>query len=125
MLGSLSSNFAEEARAREDPAGKKKGTGALSSLIYGTAEGRELYAVVASKNPANPVVLVQAGIHAGEIDGKDAGLMLLRDIALRGKDRLLDKATLVFVPVVFSIIHRHYGRARHAAPAIGEPHVAV
>jgi multidrug efflux pump subunit AcrB len=34
-------------------------------------------------------------------------------------------ATLVFVPVVFSIIHRHYGRARHAAPAIGEPHVAV
>lgn len=35
-------------------------------------------------------------------------------------------ATLVFVPVVFSIIHRHHGRARHAAPAaIGEPHVAV
>jgi hypothetical protein len=26
--------------------------------------------------------LVQAGIHSGEIDGKDAGMMLLRDIAL-------------------------------------------
>jgi hypothetical protein len=40
VLGSLSSQFAEEARARELDGGKKKG--ALSSLIYGTAEGREL-----------------------------------------------------------------------------------
>ena len=32
---------AEEARAREQESGKKKG-GALSSLIYGTPEGREL-----------------------------------------------------------------------------------
>jgi hypothetical protein len=39
VFGSLSSQFAEEARARED-GGKKKG--ALSSLIYGTAEGREM-----------------------------------------------------------------------------------
>ena len=46
-----------------------------------------------------PVLLVQAGIHSGEIDGKDAGLMLLRDIALRGKDDLLDSADLVFVPI--------------------------
>jgi hypothetical protein len=40
VLGSLSSKFAEEARAREMDGGKKKG--ALSSLIYGTVEGREL-----------------------------------------------------------------------------------
>jgi hypothetical protein len=40
VLGSLSSQFAEEARARELDGGRKKG--ALSSLIYGTAEGREL-----------------------------------------------------------------------------------
>ena len=40
VLGSLSSKFAEEARAREQDGGKKKGP--LSSLIYGTAEGREL-----------------------------------------------------------------------------------
>lgn len=66
-----------------------------------TAEGRDLYAVYASKSRGGgkPVLLVQAGIHAGEIDGKDAGLMLLRDIALRGKHALLDKADLVFVPI--------------------------
>jgi murein tripeptide amidase MpaA len=69
--------------------------------VFGrTPQGRDLYAVVASKpGPRKPVVLVQAGIHSGEIDGKDAGLMLLRDIALRGKDRLLDRADLVFVPI--------------------------
>ncbi len=65
-----------------------------------TAEGRDMILARASKGGSRkPVVLVQAGIHAGEIDGKDAGLMLLRDIALRGKDSLLDKVDLVFVPI--------------------------
>ncbi|MGN7158451.1 M14 family metallopeptidase [Sphingomonas sp. SAFR-052] len=63
-------------------------------------QDRDLYAVRAHKGTApKPVVLVQAGIHAGEIEGKDAGLMLLRDIALRSKDKLLDKVDLVFVPI--------------------------
>jgi hypothetical protein len=66
-----------------------------------TPQGRELYAVRAAKPGSGhkPLLLVQAGIHSGEIDGKDAGLMLLRDIALRGKDRLLDHADLLFVPI--------------------------
>jgi hypothetical protein len=65
-----------------------------------TGEGRDLLYVRANKGGARkPVVLVQAGIHSGEIDGKDAGLMLLRDIALRGKEHLLDKVDLVFVPI--------------------------
>ncbi len=74
-----------------------------------SAEGRPLYFVIASKEArqdasshrgsARPNLLAQAGIHAGEIDGKDAGLMLLRDLAFGGKDGLLDKANLLFVPV--------------------------
>jgi len=66
-----------------------------------SSEGRELYAVVASRGDGRrrPALLAQAGIHAGEIDGKDAGLMLLRDIAHRGKASLLDRADLVFVPI--------------------------
>ena len=70
--------------------------------VFGhTAQGRELYAIRATKSGTapKPLLFVQAGIHAGEIDGKDAGMMLLRDIALRGKDRLLDRADLVFVPI--------------------------
>src|SRR4051812_23848002 len=74
----------------------------LSIDVFGrTPQGRELYAIRAAKpgRSAKPVLLVQAGIHSGEIDGKDAGLMLLRDIALRGKDHLLDHADFVFVPI--------------------------
>lgn len=65
-----------------------------------TAEGRDLFYVQVRKgSSAKPVVLVQAGIHAHEIDGKDAGLMLLRDIALGGKSGLVDAVDLVFVPI--------------------------
>ena len=70
--------------------------------VFGhTAQGRALYAIRAAKpgTAPKPLLFVQAGIHAGEIDGKDAGMMLLRDIALRGKGRLLDRADLVFVPI--------------------------
>ncbi|KGF82144.1 peptidase M14 [Massilia sp. JS1662] len=47
-----------------------------------------------------PVTLIQGGIHAGEIDGKDAGFLALREI-LEGKlaAGVLDKQVLLFVPV--------------------------
>ena len=74
-----------------------------------SAQGRPLYVVIASKEGAGsaaalaangrPTLLAQAGIHSGEIDGKDAGLMLLRDIAVGGKAALLDGANFLFVPV--------------------------
>ena len=46
------------------------------------------------------VVLIQAGIHAGEIDGKDATMMLLRDLAAGKPGGLLDHVVLLFVPVL-------------------------
>ncbi|KQM63417.1 carboxypeptidase [Sphingomonas sp. Leaf17] len=85
-----------------------------------TAQGRDMLMVRASKGRAGkPVVLIQAGIHAGEIDGKDAGLMLLRDIALRGKDALLDTVDLVFVPVYN--IDGHEMASRWNFPALRGP----
>jgi len=51
-------------------------------------------------NGHKAIVLIQACIHAGESDGKDAGLMLLRDMAVEKKHReLLDKVTIIFVPI--------------------------
>ena len=78
-----------------------------------TPEGRPMTVVIASGDgtfdPAaaraarKPIVLVQAGIHPGEIEGKDAALMLLRDIAINGKHpHLLDHLVLVYIPV-FSV----------------------
>jgi hypothetical protein len=44
--------------------------------------------------------LIQAGIHSGEIDGKDAGFALLRDIAItKSRAGLLKDCILLFVPV--------------------------
>jgi murein tripeptide amidase MpaA len=78
---------------------------------FGTSpEGRPMKAMAVSTSGAldpkaaqargMPVVLVQGGIHAGEIDGKDAGFWLLRDL-LQGKagKGLLDRQVLLFVPV--------------------------
>ncbi|MCG9731462.1 M14 family metallopeptidase [Shewanella sp. Isolate13] len=75
-------------------------------------QGREIWMIVASKEGAEdasalasngkPTLLVQAGIHSGEIDGKDAGMMLLRDMVFNGKSGLLDNANLLFVPI-FSV----------------------
>jgi hypothetical protein len=89
-------------------------------------EGRSIYAVIASKDgkafdPKKPVLLVQAGIHPGEIDGKDAGMMLLRDIAFYGKDGLLDGVNLILVPILSVDGHERsgpYSRPNQRGPRI-------
>jgi murein tripeptide amidase MpaA len=75
-----------------------------------TGEGRDLKIVIASKDgvfdPAaihasgRAILLVQNSIHAGEMDGKDSCLALLRDL-VQNKDRakLLDHVVFVFIPV--------------------------
>ncbi len=57
-----------------------------------------------------PVLLVQGGIHAGEIDGKDAGFLALREV-LKGKAApgALDKQVLLFVPVFNVDGHERFG----------------
>lgn len=82
----------------------------LSLQEFGrTAQDRALYVVIATKEKSatpdalrtggKPTFLAQAGIHSGEIDGKDAGLMLLRDLAFGGKAALLDRANFLFIPI--------------------------
>ncbi len=74
-------------------------------------QGRTIWMVVASLERASspealraagkPTLLAQAGIHAGEIDGKDAGLMLLRDLTVRPRQRaLLQRANLLLIPIL-------------------------
>ncbi len=75
-----------------------------------SGEGRDLPLLVASSDKAftpakakrtkKALVFIQAGIHAGEIDGKDAGFALLRDIAItKTRVELLDNAIILFVPI--------------------------
>lgn len=46
-----------------------------------------------------PVVYIQANIHAGEVEGKEAALMLMRDILTAAKPPYLDKLVLLVAPV--------------------------
>jgi Zinc carboxypeptidase len=56
------------------------------------------------------VVLVQGCVHAGESAGKDAGLMLARDLTVGGKlSELLDEVTLLFIPIFNVDGHERFG----------------
>lgn len=58
-----------------------------------------------------PVTLIQGGIHAGEIDGKDAGFLALRELlAQRQVQGALDQQVLVFVPVFNVDGHERFGQ---------------
>lgn len=85
-----------------------------------TGEGRELDIVVVSRDgdfdPAKlhaarrPIVLVQNAIHAGEMDGKDSCLALVRDMVItRTQARLLDRAVFVFIPIYNADGHEQSG----------------
>ncbi len=98
----------------------KRYPGKVRCEQFGTTPlGRPMVALVASADgvltpdatvkKARPVLFLQGGIHAGEIDGKDAGFLLLRD-ALDGKlGDALGKVTLVFVPVLNVDGHERFG----------------
>jgi hypothetical protein len=95
-----------------------------------TPQGRPMTMVIASHDGTftpdaaravhKPVVLVQAGIHPGEIEGKDAGLMLLRDITVTGKyPHLLDHVVVLYIPVYSVDGHEHsspYNRINQNGP---------
>lgn len=54
----------------------------------------------AVRNSGNAVILIEACLHAGESEGKDAGLMLIRDIVIHNKyPELLDHVTILFIPI--------------------------
>ncbi len=45
------------------------------------------------------VVYIQGNIHAGEVEGKEAVMMLMRDILLGEKNYLLDNQIILFAPI--------------------------
>jgi hypothetical protein len=53
-------------------------------------------------------LLVQGCVHAGETEGKDAGLALFRDIAIKNKDLNLDSITILFIPILNADGHERF-----------------
>jgi len=99
-------------------------------LIFGsigkTNEAREIPFVIASRplvsTPSEarrlgrPIVYVQGNIHAGEVEGKDALLALIRDLAFAGKPNALDSIVFIAVP-----IYNADGNERFASQSVNRP----
>jgi hypothetical protein len=85
--------------------GAKIYTGSIGKTI----EGRELPYVIASRplitTPAaaraagRPIAYIQANIHAGEVEGKEAMQSMLRDLLFDKKKNVLDSIVLIVQPI--------------------------
>jgi hypothetical protein len=99
------------------------GSPLIELTTFGTSpQGRSLPLVIADKEGRfdaaahrdredRVVLLVEACIHAGESCGKDAGMLLLRDLAENSAlaAELLDKVTFLFVPIFNVDGHERFG----------------
>lgn len=82
-------------------------------LTFGTIgrtnEGRDMPYVIASRPRVStpeearklgrPIVYIQGNIHAGEVEGKEALLAMLRDLTSSAKPNALDSVVLIAVPI--------------------------
>jgi hypothetical protein len=84
----------------------------ITMVDYGKSpQGRAMFALVLDhdglSDPAKirakgrVILFVEACIHPGEPEGKDAGLLFFRDVAIKGLHRdLLEKVSVLFIPIV-------------------------
>ena len=97
-----------------------------------SAQGRELPLVIVSADGAftpeqarrsgKPIVLIQNGIHSGEIDGKDACLALLRDLATGQRPDFARDVILLILPIYNVDGHARVSpvnRANQDGPVLG------
>ena len=95
---------------------------AVNNYEFGrTAEGRPMRALIVSRTGSLspdetqrrgiPVLMIQAGIHPGESDGKDAGFIALREM-LSGAagPEVLERIVVLFVPAFNTDGHERFGR---------------
>ena len=84
-------------------------------------QGRDLNCLVVSNDKAfkpedakatgKPVILIINGIHSGEIEGKDASMILLREILVtKEKEKMLDNVILLVIPVFSVDGHERFGK---------------
>src|SRR5690349_9189393 len=88
---------------------KRLGAPISVGSIGTTSENRSMPYVIASRPLVStpeearalnrPIVYVQGNIHAGEVEGKEALQMLLRDLLLDPRPNALDSVVLVAVPI--------------------------
>ncbi|AVY94524.1 murein tripeptide amidase MpaA [Microvirgula sp. AG722] len=106
------SNYTQTVEYMKKLAAASSGAIKLTWMPEKSAEGYDMMLAVAStsadkspeglKKSGKPTVLVEAEIHPGEANGKDAMFMLLRDMTTGKKPlaSILDKVNILFIPTV-------------------------
>jgi hypothetical protein len=73
-------------------------------------DGQGKFDPASVKHDGKMVVLIEAGIHSGEIDGKDAGLMFFRDLTIRQQfGTMPQNITILFIPIFNVDGHERFG----------------
>lgn len=96
-------------------------------------EGRAIPYVVAARpmvdspgdahRSGKPIVYIQANIHAGEVEGKEAALMLLRDLTRGPLRPLLDSVILLVTPIYNTDGNERWGPGDRNRPGQNGPAV--
>jgi hypothetical protein len=108
---------------------------ATTDLRIGTLatspEGRRVPFVLAGRplpsSPAEahrsgkPILYLQANIHAGEVEGKEAAQMLLRDLTIGRLRPLLDSIVLIVVPIYNTDGNERMGKGAQNRPGQNGP----
>jgi len=89
-------------------------------LVIVSADG--IFTPEAAAATGKPILLMQSCIHAGEVDGKDATLMILRDLALGRRPDLTKDVIILFAPIYNADGHERvspYNRSNQNGPVEG------
>jgi len=88
---------------------QKAGAPISVQMLGKSTDGKEMPLAIASFPPVSspaearrlgkPIVYIQANIHAGEVEGKEAALAILRRLSQAGPDGLLGKIVLLVTPI--------------------------
>jgi hypothetical protein len=88
---------------------KGKSSSIQVTSIGKSTGGKDIPLVILSKNGISTpeqakasgkfVIYIQANIHGGEVEGKEAIMMMMRDILLGKKNNLLDNQVILIVPI--------------------------
>lgn len=100
----------------------EKETQYLKMSQFGVSpQGRNLYYTIVSKDKLftpdeikksnKPLILIMNGIHSGEIEGKDASMLLLREMLItKEKENLLNNVNLLVIPIFSVDGHERSGK---------------
>jgi hypothetical protein len=108
-----------------------KGAPVSLQFLGKSTEGRDMPLVIAARPPVStpaearrtgrPIIFIQANIHAGEVEGKEASLAILRRACQEGPGGLLDKAILLVCPIYNIDGNEKFGPVERNRPQQGGP----